>query len=701
MKALRFSLAVALAAATALFGCTSILGVTDTPNSSGDATTDGGADGPSTADSTADASPVDSTVADTGGGGSDGANDAAQQPDVADAASDGTTCDPATHHVCGGNCVSSADPATCGMSCTSCPTPDGGAASCTPGDGGYACGVTCDPDAGLAACGSACVPFDPYASNVVLLMHFDGPNGSTTFTDQVGHPVTAQGSADISTAQSKFGGASGYFDNPTGGSYLTIPNSPEWDLTNGDSTVEMWIYPLSWPTSTPVLLSQSPTGNDGQWSVIADTRVGSPSIWIGHNGGGSEIRSTGGLALNTWAHVAIERSSGSTLIFVNGVLLASATVNPYTSTSNSLYIAAGNTNTYGCTYCWNGYIDELRITKGVARYTTNFAPPTAAFPDVGLGGCGCKTNQTLCGSTCIDDASLLTDANNCGTCGHSCLGGTCGAGKCQPFAIATGLISPFSMATTDTESYLYVGGATGGKYIYKIAKDGSGTTTIGPSPTQSWGIGEDPQNAYVYTGSGYKVPTDGGVYVQLPGGAGGNNVRADATHAYFGGCTSALDICASPIDGGAPTLIYDGGGAYALSIDSTYAYTAPAAGLIRVPLAGGPIDLLVAGASTTYALENDGALIYWGGAGVYKVPIDGGTDSQIVPNGANVYFMAIDATNVYWTSQSTSTVNMVAKTGGAVTQLASGMSNPAGIRVDPKAVYWCENGAGRVWKLAK
>jgi hypothetical protein len=211
-------------------------------------------------------------------------------------------------------------------------------------------------------------------------MHFDGTEGATSFVDVKGHAVSAQGSAQITTATSAFGGSSGHFDNPVGVAYLTIPGSDDWNLRTGDSTVEMWISPTSvgMGGDRVSFLSQSPTTGDGQWTISMLT---SRSLAIQDNGGANSLSSLGKIVLGGWQHVAVVRAAGHVLLFISGSQSASAANDFYTATANLLFVGASNTSSFGCNYCWNGYIDELRITKGVARYTSNFTPPTAPFPD--------------------------------------------------------------------------------------------------------------------------------------------------------------------------------------------------------------------------------------------------------------------------------------------------------------------------------
>ena len=93
--------------------------------------------------------------------------------------------------------------------------------------------------------------YDPFAANTVLAMHMDGTNGSTTFYDQCGKTVTANGNAQINTAQSKFGGSSAYFDGT--GDYLSLGASVPTDLQigGGGFTIEFWL------AAPPCVLSKS------------------------------------------------------------------------------------------------------------------------------------------------------------------------------------------------------------------------------------------------------------------------------------------------------------------------------------------------------------------------------------------------------------------------------------------------------------
>jgi hypothetical protein len=236
---------------------------------------------------------------------------------------------------------------------------------------GQACAGSNDCASG--GCTNGVCVGDPSWNDVVLLMHFDGADGGTSFVDQRGHPVTGQGTATISTTTSISGGASLLVN----GGFLQTANTAEWNLTSGDSTVEAWVYPIASGQAASALLSQSSATVDGQWLI---SRLASGSIDTQDNGGGNDF-SGGYVATGAWHHVAVVRASGSTSIFVDGAPAGSTTFDFYTASTQPLFIGGANTSSNGYSYCWVGYVDELRITKGVARYTTSFTPSKSPFPN--------------------------------------------------------------------------------------------------------------------------------------------------------------------------------------------------------------------------------------------------------------------------------------------------------------------------------
>jgi hypothetical protein len=221
-------------------------------------------------------------------------------------------------------------------------------------------------------------PLDQDYRNVSLLLHGDGADGSTTILDSSPTPktVTVAGNAQISTAQSKFGGSSIAFD---GSSYLTLDGSSAFTYGTSDFTVELWarwtttnlsvLYDdrpqLSGPIVNRFLLYRDSSG------VIASALKSAVSL-------GSTTLSSG-----IWYHIAACRSGTTSRVFVNGqaeITVTGDNASYSTGTSRPIIGADGNNP---AAHRLNGYIEDLRITKGVARYTSNFTPPTAPFPDAG------------------------------------------------------------------------------------------------------------------------------------------------------------------------------------------------------------------------------------------------------------------------------------------------------------------------------
>ena len=218
---------------------------------------------------------------------------------------------------------------------------------------------------------------DPNFASVSILLHFDGSNGSTTFTDSSNNAfsVTAVGNAQISTAASKFGGASLALDG--NGDYLNLPSSAAFAMGTGDFTVECWLY-TSYSAAAQMFVDTVQPGTSGGATSRLYIAVGTDqTIFVGPFPG--FLQTTGKITLSSWNHVAVVRSGSTRTVYINGVSAGSGT---FTDNLSSAYLTIGRDAASGGTIIWNGYIDDFRITKGVARYTANFTPPTAAFPDL-------------------------------------------------------------------------------------------------------------------------------------------------------------------------------------------------------------------------------------------------------------------------------------------------------------------------------
>lgn len=209
-------------------------------------------------------------------------------------------------------------------------------------------------------------------SNTQLLLNYTNAGIADAASQNVLETV---GNAQISTAQSKWGGGSMAFDGT--GDYLTVPDSPAWFLSTGNFTIELWIYFSS--TASLSMLVQQGLNINNRWILYYSTTTGmsfdvasaAATIITCQQG------STAGWATNTWYHVAVVRNGNAFNIYRNGTSIASATdTDSIPDFAGPLYIGGG---AFSGDVSLNGYIDDLRITK-FARYTANFTPPTAAFP---------------------------------------------------------------------------------------------------------------------------------------------------------------------------------------------------------------------------------------------------------------------------------------------------------------------------------
>ena len=177
------------------------------------------------------------------------------------------------------------------------------------------------------------------------------------------------GNAVISTAQSKFGGSSMLFDGT--GDWLLMPAGDKFAFGTGDYTVEAWVYFTSITTTDLqiIFLSGSTGGNNFYFHVDGNQiSVGTSAAFISNQ--------ATSFSTATWYHVAACRYSGTLRLFVNGVQIGSSV------SDSTNWISAGSArigaNEAG-TQTVFGYINDHRVTKGLARYTTNFTPPTTAF----------------------------------------------------------------------------------------------------------------------------------------------------------------------------------------------------------------------------------------------------------------------------------------------------------------------------------
>lgn len=223
---------------------------------------------------------------------------------------------------------------------------------------------------------------DPYFSSVVTLLHFDGTNGSTTFTDQKGKTYTAI-NATLATGTKKYGTASGSFNGSS--TSVSTPHSSDFDFGSGDFDIELWINPTALPGATDpnFILDVDDLGGTRGWQLFLQSSSGKIGFSYPQSAVYTNILSAAAPSTGAWTHVCIERFGSVVSMYVNGTSVAThAITGSIDSNSNRLAIGtvySSGSPTGTTTRFYNGFIDDLRITKGVSRYRANFTPQLYAY----------------------------------------------------------------------------------------------------------------------------------------------------------------------------------------------------------------------------------------------------------------------------------------------------------------------------------
>lgn len=227
----------------------------------------------------------------------------------------------------------------------------------------------------------ATVGDDASFASVTALLRGNGDDASTVFTDSSGkYTWTGAANVRLSTAVKKFGTASIYFG--AGGNNANLFATALPGMGTGDFTIEMWFYStVAAPQYGYYFYDTRPYTVNGVYTTL----------YVGGSNDGANaqklifvvsatrvITGTTTITTNTWNHVALSRSAGVTRMFLNGVQEGSS----YTDANNYLTGAGGyvGNSTAFINSVWAGYLDDIRVTQGVGRYTANFTPPTTEFP---------------------------------------------------------------------------------------------------------------------------------------------------------------------------------------------------------------------------------------------------------------------------------------------------------------------------------
>jgi hypothetical protein len=223
-----------------------------------------------------------------------------------------------------------------------------------------------------------------------VLLHFDGVDAATTITDSnlggATHSWTAAGNAQIDTAQSKFGGASLLCDGT--GDHVLTPDHADFTLGSGDFTIEAWFNCTAATGTFRAVAGQFDGGATAAGSAWALVRGDTGNMFFQWSDGASFSFISGTTVFSNsvnpgWHHVAVAKSGTTCRLFIDGTLEGSGTISVAINNSAASLFVGDLQNNFDP---WLGWIDEFRVSIGIARWTAGFTPPAAPYDPVVVNG---------------------------------------------------------------------------------------------------------------------------------------------------------------------------------------------------------------------------------------------------------------------------------------------------------------------------
>lgn len=217
-----------------------------------------------------------------------------------------------------------------------------------------------------------------------LILHMDGGDDGESFIDSfmTNHNVSESGNVQITKEKNKFC-RSAKFDGASG--YLSIDDSDDWNFGNQNFTIDLWVYPTEIP-SNKFFVSSWQTAGTGKREFAFGSNISSQFYFVAQdstNENSSLINLSGGdIKANEWQHVAVVRDGTDAYLFVNGVKKAEQNnVNGTIIDGSADLLIDGVWDSSGANAerLFDGYLDEVRISKGVARWDSDFTPPNSPY----------------------------------------------------------------------------------------------------------------------------------------------------------------------------------------------------------------------------------------------------------------------------------------------------------------------------------
>jgi len=363
-------------------------------------------------------------------------------------------------------------------------------------------------------------PPDAKFNYVTMLLHGDGTNGAqnNTFLDSSTNnfTITRNGNSTQGSFSPYGSNWSNYFNGST--DYLSLTNTAALTMGTGDFTVEAWVYLPSVAVYSGIVSLGRYLYNGGILRVTDSAKL----QWY-FNDASLIITSTDSVSANTWTHVAVVRSSGTTKLYINGVNSGSSADSSNYNSTYATVIGADNQNSPSNLLA--GYISNVRVAKGIAVYTSNFTPSTSPL-GITSGGqnppTGTQTSLLTCQSNRIVDSSSSP--------GTITVTGTPSVQRFNPFGTSTeystatiggsgyfdGTGDELSTASGNTSLTFGTGAYTVEFWVYSNVSMTSYTSNEGPvfiycDATDGWGMWS--QNA---SGQYLKVATRASGSVSLP-----------------------------------------------------------------------------------------------------------------------------------------------------------------------------------------